>query len=346
LVVIFIVMLLAGISIPVIAPTLDSRRLREASRSITAYLQGARDTAMRNGRPVGVMFERYVDRASGSAIAQMSIVLRQVEVPPPYAGDTLTSRMQVIAPDTTLTTLNVTSVLPDVGWQNLIRIGDIVQLNYQGTYYQITDGPYNASDPNRYLSSPPTSSAPWKLTPLGNMPSYLAAGATLPYQIFRQPVKSANPPLQLPESLVIDLQFSGLDAQGVEFSPINTSDVFPVVVMFTPSGTVERIYGSVADGGNVIPTSRPVTAPIHFLLGKRERVNNIDLTDRTPEGMSNVCDLENLWISVHPQSGMITAAPVGNVDNPDFPYGSMLAPARYIAASRHFATNAQIAGGR
>jgi hypothetical protein len=340
LVVILIMLIVAGVSIPVIAPSLDSRRLRETSRAITAYLQGARDTAMRNGRPVGVMFERYVDRTSGAAMPGMSIVLRQVEVPPPYAGDTLLSRIDVVYVPPNLEIRNFKN--GDIGWMNLIRIGDLVRLNFQGSMYLISSGPFDPNDPQRYLNQPP-STTPWRCTPLGNVPPNLALGAEVPFQIFRQPVRSSNPPLQLPESLVIDLQYSGMGT-GTDFKPLNDSlpvnDLLPVMVMFSPSGTVERIYGSQLSGGNVVPYSSPATATLHFLLGKRERVNN-DRADITPEGLANFRDLENFWISIHPQSGLITATEVAQINTPD--------PTDFLSQlsqSRLYAEHGQAIGGR
>lgn len=347
LVVIMIMLMVAVSTLPMILPALDSRRLREASRMITAYLQGARDTAMRNGRPVGVMFERYIDRESGSLLQQFSIVLRQVEIPPPYCGDSLTSTMTVQASGSIVNVTNFPQ--GDIGWTNLVRLGDIVQLNNQGTLYQITGGQYNTSGTYiNYLSASPTTTNPWVLTPIapGSIPSsfYLSTGVSVPFKIIRQPstagttLKSANPPLQLPESLVIDLQFSGVDSNtnplAQDFIWAGANDFGPIV-MFSPSGAIDRVYYAAT---YAIPTST-----VHFLLGKREQVADgtayiaANNTTASPAG-TNLADLDNLWISIHPQTGLVTSTPLGDINTPG--YGS------WIAASRQFASTGQVAGGR
>ncbi len=328
LVVVLIMLLLAGISLPVIAPALDTRRLRETSRSITAFLNAARNDAMRNGRPVGVAFERYTDPASGNSIPGMSIILRQVEVPPPYAGDYTTSQVQVIGAGTNLQITGFPS--NDVGWQNAVRVGDMVKLNYQGPTYQITfAADINPADSyiDEISKNGDPSSTPWTLQPLNGAvaPANLLAAtaanpAIVPFQISRQPVKSAATPLQLPESVVIDLYYSGIGAWGSEFRAadlgINTppTDTLPAIIMFSPSGLVDRVYGSRWTGSQVVAVDLIPPAPVHFLLGKRERLLNNVETDITAEGMMNFRDLENLWISVFPQSGLITSTEVAAVD--------------------------------
>lgn len=332
LVVILIIGLVAGVTIPVIAPALDGRRIRESSRLITAYLNGARDTAMRNGRPVGVLFERYIDPTSGNALPGMSVVLRQVEVPPPYSGDTVNSRMSVVSAGT-----NLTAELPvaEVGWQGIVRIGDFVKLNYRGPIYQITGG--GNPNPSGYLQGAQGANA-WILTPQANGPVYSVA-TLVPFQVMRQPVKSSAQPLQLPDGVIIELNVSGYGAGGIEYAPIAVNDTLPVAVMFSPSGMVERVFGSTIVAGNPVPVSVVPSMPIHFLLGKRERLLNTNPTDITADGMMNHRDLENLWITIWPQSGLITSSPVAEV-------AAASTGAAAIGESRTFAAQGRGMGGR
>lgn len=342
LVVILIVGILAGIALPVILPTLDTRRLREASRTVTSYLNGARDTAMRNGRPVGVMFERFSVTDDGGTTRQqpkMSIVLRQVEVPPPYAGDTIASRAligggQIVGLGGVTLNMGVLTVTgPDYGVTRLVKPGDLIRFNYQGAYFQIASGTADTID-NRYLK-PPTPTEPWTISSLGVIPVHIqaatvAAPIALPYQIIRQPVKSANPAMQLPESLVIDMEYSGVGGTGSEFSSLNGNA--PVVVMFAPDGTASHIYY------NYMRAS--VGSAIHLLLGKRERLDNTWAASQTGDDMSNLQDLENFWISIQPQSGLITSSNVGAIN------AATTQPADALKQSRVFAESAQALGGR
>src|SRR5215218_2876142 len=59
LLVVVILLVITAISIPVIGPSLEGRHIREASRQVNSYFAVARDTALRNGRPVGVMIQRF-----------------------------------------------------------------------------------------------------------------------------------------------------------------------------------------------------------------------------------------------------------------------------------------------
>lgn len=347
LVAIMIVGMLAAVALPVIVPALDSRRIRESSRMVTAYLQGARTTAMRNGRPVGVMFERFVDPSSGTAVPEMSVVLRQVEVPAPYAGDMIDSRailnatgelvgLGTFQPDGTPTA-------EDEGWRNAVRVGDSIRFNHGGHLYQIT-GPGNFGD---YLSVAPSNTA-WQLSaPLGAIvPDYLKTGVPVPYQIIRQPVKSAVQPMQLPEGVVVDLSFSGFSMAGWEMAcaPIDNTDTIPVIVSFSPAGYIERVYVSVASGGGVpIPTTLVPNSPLHLLLGKRERLG-ADPLDTTPDGRANFRDLENLWVSIFPTTGLITSSEMA--DSSSVAVATAADVPNAIIAAREFARSGKGMGGR
>lgn len=356
LVVILIVGILAGIALPVILPTLDTRRLREASRTVTSYLNGARDTAMRNGRPVGVMFERFSVTDDGGTTRQqpkMSIVLRQVEVPPPYAGDTIASRALIadgkviglggVTKDA-MGVWNVTG--PDLGMTRVIRPGDLIRFNYQGAYYSVSSTSLDPVD-SRFLIAP-SISEPWTIKPLGVVPMHIQAATnsppqnriSLPFQIFRQPVKSANPAMQLPESLVIDMEYSGFNANETQFAPKDPTDVYPVIVMFSPAGHVDRVYATGDVAGVPTPGTIPIRGPIHLLLGKRERLDNTWAAGQIGDDMSNLQDLENFWISIQPQSGLITSSNVGAID------AAATQPADALKQSRVFAESAQALGGR
>jgi prepilin-type N-terminal cleavage/methylation domain-containing protein len=80
LIVMVILLMVTAAAIPIMAPALRNRQMREATRLVSAYLGAARARAVQTGRPVGVIIER--DNGKPYAL-QMS----QVEVPLPYAGD-------------------------------------------------------------------------------------------------------------------------------------------------------------------------------------------------------------------------------------------------------------------
>ena len=427
LVVVFILLLVSAVSIPIVAPALQGRHVREASRQINSYFAVARDTALRNGRPVGVSIERFVSKDDqGNAvglISDMSVLLQQVEVPEDYSGDSTSSKMTIeyivftpkddpadreepgpsppgftTAPlaKAPLTLIRVVSMNSEVGWSNLIRIGDQIQLNYQKRLYEIAWVEPNASSKSfgSYLdlsNEPDSSNVPsagfWSLRsvdggdvlpPSAATPTPIAAGQTIkgtnppgqdvtlkndaklfrvdvPYRIIRQPVKTSTPPLQLTGSVVLDLNWSGIndsyfvqrDTTAAPFTKLTAAnagesvaaeDKSPIVIMFSPSGNVSRLYLSdIVDGqwnwGWVAPTSA-----IHLLIGQREAV--------PPENAELVkwLNLDNLWVSIHPQTGLLTTTENAEVDpslnSPIYAYTGG------VRADRAFATRAKSMGGR
>lgn len=418
LVVVFILLLVSAASIPVIAPALQGRHLREASRQVNSYFAVARDTALRNGRPVGVSIERFVSKDSAGVttgmINEMSVLLQQVEVPEPYSGDFADSRMffeyvfdnnvppnlqeiRVIA-----LRLDGSTTTPDIGWMGLVRVGDCVQLNHAGRLFEIigdsksppttpafpVDSTPSESDmpaKNYWVLSPVDKSIPFTMPPSAyqpdatGQPTIWRSQVGAAYTIQRQPIKTATPPLQLTGTVVLDLNWSR-DTENGPFSPRNPAtlakrtaayaqggarieDTRPVVIMFAPDGSLQRIYRSVwidpDDTGPLDPVwnwagvsaPRP-TGPIHLLLGQRDGIPanpNVLDTDTPPaaptvdsQSLNNWRNLDNLWISIHPQTGLLTTTEMAEADlaNQADPYGLGGRQARY------FATRAKSMGGR
>jgi hypothetical protein len=74
------------------------------------------------------------------------------------------------------------------------------------------------------------------------------------------------------------------------------------IILFSPGGTVTGTFDPAV--------LTPVNSPIFLLIGKVEKVGNT-----TPN--TNFEDLENLWVAIHPQTGLVTAAEVGGDLNND-----------------------------
>lgn len=203
------------------------------------------------------------------------------------------------------------------------------------------------------------------------------------FQIYRQPVPSASATYQLPRGTVVDLAASGFDSQlpdsGTEevahtFEPVPTSSgaFLPVVVLFSSTGSVQQVYyGRRTYDYSTAPASftgfawggRAVVEPIHFLVGKEERmpVALRDISVAPPatmpapladDGLYNRQDATNLWVALNPKTGLVTVAEL-SVDPPDpatggiyyLPSGSTLA--KQLENSRRFAREAQVSkGGR
>ncbi len=416
LVVLIILLMVTAAAIPLIAPALDNRRMREAARLTSTFISGARSRAIQTGREVGVVIERF----DGNPYAMS---LAYVEVPPPYGGDTLTSRVRVLDGEI------IGFVTGDAAWQNLVRYGDRVKLAYKGPRYLLSQykrSPYSDTSPDpsigQTVPTPGVGTDHWYLLKLSttnepfsdddvnglydaepytdtdgngawdtNEPFedtnqngshdeeaftdmngngvkdspgvyVLAAGAPyamltdVAFQIFRQPLRSSDTPMQLPEGIVIDLMYSGEGLAGYwgdpltinlppSFPPPNWTTNPPVpydpVITFTPGGSVGHV-GTTA-------MARP-TGPIYLLLGRRELVPDVARIkpgNTVPED-KNIFDsdtpepenlyLRNFWISIGHQTGLVTTAE--NTTNPGPGVAGFMQSARAIART------AQSLGGK
>jgi len=317
LVVISILLILTTVAVPMMQPSLEKRRTREAARAIHVYCTSARIRAMERGQPVGVIFERLPEQSEGCR------VLRQAQVPPPYAGDFVNSRIQISNPNPAGMSATVSFPMGDAV-AGMIQPGDLLRLNYQGHFWRI-----EGISGNNWTFSSQTAAFP---------PGFESPGAfvQLPFQIFRQPVPSATAPLQLPAGVVVDLVASGTDTQPA-LPPMGAGDRTPVVVMFSPNGSIDRVYYN-----NV---GSRVTEPIFFLVGKWGRMPlAVGGGASAEDGLLNWQDATNLWVALTPQTGLVTVAPLFA---DQFNAGTNTYRPSTIGAARQYARQAQVSkGGR
>ena len=81
LIVMLILLMITAAAIPIMAPAMRNRQMREATRLVSAYLGAAKARAVANRPP------RWACRSSDSTATAFALQLSQVEVPPPYSGD-------------------------------------------------------------------------------------------------------------------------------------------------------------------------------------------------------------------------------------------------------------------
>lgn len=334
MVVLLVMMLITAITIPAVAPALSGRRIREAARMVNVFFSGARNRAIQTSRPYGVMVERQ------AGLPGASITLSYAEVPLPYAGDfeNSTVRLSTISSfGQPVAQIGVTFSVGSIS-DGLIRAGDELKVNYQGVLYRVTT--FNDGNSDGYFDLNGLSdgdndgyydyNSAWPMTvtvillPFGTDPWPPRNSVTppVPFQFIRQPIKAADGTLQLPETTVIDL--GGFDpsnnpvpASGFDVGDVGTfrynntlpnppGDRTPIIVIFTPSGSVDRVYRWDPTNFNTGWQARVPLGPIYFLIGKREKV---DGDPTAPPGLQyNMQDLANLWVVIDPQSGMISSA--------------------------------------
>ena len=158
LVVIVILTTIVAAAIPILTPSNDDRRIREASRGVNAFITGAQMKAVELRRPFGVALKRLsidTGNAQDNAVCQ---ALFYVEQPPAYTGfdESSSARVAFHIPSNAnsyggvgplvriqfLTRGNAIALdgLP-IGWDadlfpdNLVRPGDVIEIS--GTQYEL-----------------------------------------------------------------------------------------------------------------------------------------------------------------------------------------------------------------
>ncbi len=177
------------------------------------------------------------------------------------------------------------------------------------------------------------------------------------FKIIRQPVKSASISYQLPVGTVVDLGVSGID-QSSYFAPLHSTDLSPVILLFAPNGSIDRVWchqGMNAGGPTASTTwgsSRP-TSSVQFLVGRREAVGLTVPPGEGPDVIPNWFDLENLWIGVKSQTGAVSTNPnaavfdltTGDQISQPFQEGDESDARAVLSQAREFARQGQSMGG-
>ena len=345
LVVVSILLLLAVIAVPMLQPSLESRRIRETARAVNVLLSSAQSRAMETGRPHGVQIIR--DPQAPNA----GVELIPMEVPPVFAGQCLVMQDISASPGLVLKVL-VRSADFDTA---RIAFGAMAQINDQGPFYRVGAGqtqissvadfvinpvqpidfitgktsykwqgvPYISSHWLTLVLSPMAApDLPWKSSP-SPPTNFVTCGSDEDAAFFSQfsgpvsikvygvPVPSAAAPLELSPQTPIDLAFSGTGnstsgSNGMSFGAANNADRSPVTIMFAPSGGIDSFYTQ--------GIQRRLREPVYLLVGRQERVpNNYNpaaYVSLAEDALLNYQDLENLWIAVNAQTGQTAVTPM------------------------------------
>jgi prepilin-type N-terminal cleavage/methylation domain-containing protein len=376
LVVIAIISTVTLATVPMILPALDSRRIRESARIVSTQFASAQSEAIARGRSVGVWIERLSSDPSASMDLFLCEVpqtyagdsensLAQVKVNGGVASFILSTGTDVgwqnqLRPGD-LVRFNYRGAYYVI----LGEPANKVVPNPQDNTQVVLDPAADSSNPQTktIAISPINPANPQLPTPsLGGVP----------YQIYRQPVKLTGGVAQLPAGAVIDLVFSGVGSAQLWQSAfpvqsgsntytltlqngnktssfVDTTDAtekaanqrLPIIVTFDKTGALENLYirgpaAPSASGGpkRVELQAIRLTTPIHFLIGKREKSYSLNSSNTAGQ---NWTDLENIWVSLNPQTGLVTTAEVAAI-----PTGSTT----QLHDARTYAQAAQTMGGR
>jgi hypothetical protein len=159
-------------------------------------------------------------------------------------------------------------------------------------------------------------------------PDPVPLGGVFKYQVFRSPQKSSVTPMEFSGGAVIDLSASGVGLTGREFATATT----PVIIMFSPTGSVDRILGQ---GMPVIPPST-----IHLLVGSLSNMMEpgANSTAFSVDYNKNLEVTANLWVSISLHTGTVVTAQNAWEARADFNAS--------LGAAREFAQQSQAMGGR
>jgi prepilin-type N-terminal cleavage/methylation domain-containing protein len=353
LVIVLAVMLLLVIAtLPRVKYALDESKVRESSRQLNSYIAMAKSRASSTGRPCGVWFVSDVvgdptatPYSSPPAVFQ-STQLFLAEIPPPYTGDILDSR--VVVRDGMGMGFATANNGPNWRLDFLNGPGSLLTLVNQGDSFGIRfdhKGPIflaeRFANNEFYITSRYTNLSP--TIPI--VPPVATGDLGYSFEIIRFPQR-IGAPLALPRGTSIDLSYSGFGNGGREFQ-VATSHV---LVMFSPDGHVfNASIGTTDSMGNAVVITDDAPGTIHFLVGRPEKVlNNVG----APFGANtNIIDNKALWVSV----GRLTGSVISTENAPDanFVFTTPATPAvqaqeqqAYLTFAREFAITQDVKGGR
>lgn len=345
LVVVAIVVTLLAAGVPMLQPALRDARIRESARQLNVFCTVAKGRARELGRPAGI----WLDRASagGNAVFEIHIA----EQPLPYSGD-FSDSVAILSDVNSDGVVNQRDILPaltpdgipddtvflDKGRNGLalrvIQAGDFIQFDSQGPKFLITS-----------IRDPGASSAYYelKIAASGGVPAALPSQTEdangngsidpgedvngngqldllgLSYTVFRQPVKSSLPSLQLAGGTVVDLEYSGIGAPDTLFNAVHTNrpsdlNATPVIIMFDTAGSVERVYKRyVTTSGGLAFNGQYANSTIHLLVGRFDQTRlppdpTTATSPATTAEQTNLEDDSTVWISIGSRTGNVSSA--------------------------------------
>lgn len=289
-----IILAVTALSIPVVKPMMESQLTKNGANMLATALNRARNRAQVTGRPCGVRFEYWPGTVSdldekhynaqtddGTAIVSdtyystpgASLVMRQVEVPPAYTG--LLGTETVKYNDGRCVFQNDVYIESELGRSASAKI----QIGGDGPFYPF-DGRSTSLKESAVYALPPQRDVEY------------------PFKVLLDSRPTMAMPVCMPRGTAVDLQFSGVgDAvfvdtvAGTNYEPVRQATA--LTIMFAPDGSVESVNGA-------IPSE-----PIHFLVGRWDQISAVR-PDGDEESYPNYADGRNYWVSVFPQTGVVT----------------------------------------
>jgi type II secretory pathway pseudopilin PulG len=333
LITVTIVTLLMAVSIPLVRSTLEGDKLRESSRQLNMMLTQARARAIERGRPVGVWFQRLMPQ-NPNACSELYFA----ESPPPYYGDVNGATAYLVDDPSIPAAGSTDPLIPLPGEADTICFdarsslfasyaipGDIIRFNRSSHYFVLLTINATATTLNigGGVNASIAGTATFKrIFRESVIPSRVNLAATtpaegVPFEVLRHPKKLNNAPLQLADGTVVDLAFSGIGAEGIQFA-YRAAPAPPsadhVIIAFDARGALSYAFFDNAP--------QDVDGPVHFLLGTLDQLDIADSTPDMPNPITydarpnspaipydkNLANLASLWVTVGSRNGTVTTA--------------------------------------
>lgn len=361
LITLLILLIMAGVALPVTRNTLRDQRNNRAAQIVTSFIDLTRNQAIAHERDMGVVFERLEPSGFGRSAC---VRLRQVRGVPIYTGESAKAMAILVNAGGTvggpinaaefnpiesqLLALSANMISAGNVSDAPIRPGDRLELP-GGRIVSILQiqrlGPElgNAFDELRTvrvtfnLREP--SNLPAPLTSTYTHPGRLSRSTNPPqrvrYAVHRAPVLTNTVSVSLPRGTVIDLNYSGFGIRGSEFMPDLTdaaATAGPVIVHFDSAGRVSRV-------GNGFGVAGPPVSQVFFCVGDLDGVQSdaANLLNQDRRTRANVLRNNASWLVLNPATGRTVAAPVSPVTTASLTGDIVQQTTQAIAQARLFA---------
>jgi prepilin-type N-terminal cleavage/methylation domain-containing protein len=359
LVVITILLIVAGVVLPMAQPALKGRTVREAARQVQVFLAAAQAKAIANQEYMGVRFSR-VDLAPDlpryNHMDDIAYQLVEVKLPPPLqfatpivavpSADDKRRRDLVGFPATPPPSPPFPS---GSEWKDVIE-HSVISLGSSSVLFRVAVVPsvFVPGTISVYLESlsdtcgsavslplyPPATPLPVKIYLGLTEPRFTVAGSA-----------------DLPVGAYVDLSWSG--TSDLRISPLLNrakqgkfwDDGKPVTLVFGPDGSLHLIYGALDTGSvGASPVFRKKTDPsinpsvcspfrpqsdVYLLVSGAPKRKERELTNLRPDSGS-------FWVIVSPETGTVTTTPNVGIDpTTNIPLDPTQYPAAYLEEWLH-----------
>ncbi len=306
LVVVAILGLLAATVLPNVANTAESRRSREAARTVSSFIAKSQSRAIGRREWSGCTLVP-VGATGTQGLTVLDLFL--ADVPVAYRGETTNATLTVSGTSANRRTLSPsTGALANVSSRGVTAF-DLIRFDGRGPWYELAAAPTSTSLEIRLRGYEDANQAEDLGYVARNTP-WPADSASHTFEIMRRPVPAGSP-LSLTGGRAIDLYWSGF---GPPFVGVITGTYVQftasgqqITLAFDGSGRLRQVIGAASSTGS--PRWVP-TGPVFILVGRADRCGQAMATlSPTDDSLgANWQYPDSFWIGIDILSGVCKTA--------------------------------------